>query len=90
MKSPDEQPTVDKVIAKGTPFIASGRRLDSDNYLFLSRADAESFKERIEENMKRKASPKAKAKLDIVEVTPEDVAHLDLDPTQRRTRRTKA
>ena len=73
-----------------SPFIASGRRHESDNYLFLNRADAESFKERIEENMKRKVSPKWKAKADIAEVTPEDIAHLDLDPAQRKTRYPKA
>ena len=90
LKSRDQQPTVDKVIAKDTPFIASGRRRESDNYLFLHRADAESFTERIEENMKRKVSPRWKAKADIIEVTLEDVAHLDLDPAQRKTRNTKA
>jgi hypothetical protein len=82
LKSPDQQPTVDKVVAKDTPFVASGVRHKSDNYLFLNRADAESFKERIEENMKRRVSPKWKAKADILEVTPEDVAHLDLEPAQ--------
>jgi phosphoribosyl 1,2-cyclic phosphodiesterase len=90
LKSPDQQPTVDQAIANDTPFIASGYRNDSDNYLFLNRADAEAFKERIEESMKRKGSPKSKAKFDIVEVTPEDVAHLDLDPAHRKTRSTKA
>jgi hypothetical protein len=45
LKSTDQQPTVDKSIARDTPFIASGRRHESDNYLFLNRADAESFKE---------------------------------------------
>jgi hypothetical protein len=90
LKSPDQQPTVDQAIANDTPFIASGRRNESDHYLFLNRADAESFKKHIEENMKRKVSPNWKAKADIVEVTPEDVAHLDLDPTQRQTRNTKA
>src|SRR5713226_5254247 len=79
LKSPDEQPTVDMAIAKDTPFIASGRRHESDNYLFLNREDAESFKARIEENTKRKVSPKWMVKADIVEVKPEDVANLDLD-----------
>jgi len=89
LKSPDQQPTVDMAIAKDTPFIASGRRHESDNHLFLKRADAESFKGRIEENMKRKVSPKWKVKADIVEVTPEDVAHLDLDPAPRKIRNVK-
>ncbi len=90
LKSPARQPMVDKSIAKDTPFIASGRRNESDNYLFLNRADAESFKECIEGNMKRKVSPKWKAKVDIVDVTPEDVAHLDLDPAQHKSQNTKA
>ena len=90
MKSTDQQPTVNKSIARDTPFIASGRRHQSDNYLFLNRADAESFKECIDENIKQKVSQKWKAKADIIEVTPEDVAHLDLDPAQRKTSNTKA
>jgi hypothetical protein len=90
LRSPDQQPTVDKAVAKDTPFIASGRRQESDNYLFLNRADAESFTKRIEENMKRKVSPRWKAKADIVEVTPEDVAHLDLDPAQHKRRNKEA
>jgi hypothetical protein len=90
LRSPDQQPTVGQAIANDTPFIASGRRNESDHYLFLNRADAESFKKHIEEDMKRKVSPNWKAKADIVEVTPEDVARLDLDPTQRQTRNTKA
>jgi len=83
LKSPDQRPTADKAIPKDTRFIASGRRNESDNYLFLSRTDAESFKKRIEEIMNRSASQKRKAKADIIEVTPEDVAHLDLDPAPR-------
>lgn len=90
MKSLDQPPTIDKAIAEGTSFIASGRRHESDNYLFLSQADAESFKERIEASLKRQVSPKWKAKADIVEVTPEDVAHLDLDPAQHKLGNTKA
>jgi hypothetical protein len=89
LKSTDQRPTVDTSIARDTPFIASGRRHESDNYLFLNRADAESFKECIDENIKQKVSQKWKAKADIIEVTPEDVAHLDLDPAQRKTRNTK-
>jgi hypothetical protein len=42
-----------------------------------------------DENIKQKVSQKWKAKADIIEVTPEDVAHLDLDPAQRKTRNTK-
>jgi hypothetical protein len=84
LKSPDQPPTIHKAIAIDAPFIASGRRLGSDNYLFLNRADAGSFKERINNNMKRKASSKWQAKADIVKVTPEDVAHLDLDPARRK------
>ena len=79
-KSPDEQPKIDKAVARNAPFIASGRRHDSDNYLFLDRVDAESFKEEIEETMRRRVSLTWKAKTVIAEVTPEDVAHLDLDP----------
>ncbi len=90
LKSPDQQPTIDEAIAKDTPFLASGRRHESDNYLFFDREDAESFKVRFEENLKRKVSPKWKARADILEVTPEDVAHLDLDPMQHKTRNTKA
>jgi hypothetical protein len=90
LKSADHQPAVDKEIAKDAPFIASGRRDESDNYLFLDRTDAESFTERIEENMNRKVSLRWKARAEIVEVTPEDVAHLDLDPAQRNTRNMKA
>ena len=89
MKSPNQQTKVDKAIERDTPFVASGRRHESDNYLFFSRADAESFKERIAEHKKRKVSPKWKARVDIVDVTPEDVAHLDLEPAQRKTRNTK-
>jgi len=48
---------VDKAIAIDTPFLASGRRHEFDNYLFFKRAEAESFKNCIEENMKRKVSP---------------------------------
>jgi hypothetical protein len=84
LKSPDTQPAVDKAIAKDAPFIASGRRDESDNYLFLNKTDAESFTERIEENMKRMVSLRWRARADIVELTPEDVAHLDLDPAQRK------
>ena len=89
MKSPGQQPTVGMEIAKYTPFIAPGRRQESDNYLFLNRVDAETFKERIEENMKRKVLPKWKVNADIVEVTPEDVAHLDLDPAPGKIRNVK-
>jgi hypothetical protein len=89
-KSPDQRPTIDKTVAKDAPFIASGRRHESDNYLFLGQADAESFKERIEQTLKRRVSVKWKAKIDIAEITPEDVAHLDLEPAQHKRRNTRA
>jgi hypothetical protein len=90
LKLPDSLPTLDKAVVQGAPFIASGRRHESDNYLFVDRIDAEFFKERIEDKLKSKPSSKWKASVDVVEVTPEDVAHLDLDPAQRKTRNTKA
>ena len=90
LKSHDKQPTVNTAIARDTSFIASGRRNECDNYLFPNRTDAESFKERIEENLKQEAWRKWKTKAAIVEVTPEDVAHLDLDPAHHTSRITKA
>jgi hypothetical protein len=88
LKSPGQRPTIDKTVAEDASFIASGRRHESDNYLFLGRADAESFKEGIEETLKRRVSAKWKAKTDIVEVTPEDVAHMDLEPARHKWRNT--
>ena len=88
-KSPDPVPTLDKTVSQGMPFIASGRRRGSDNYLFLHRTDAESLKERIDEKVKSKLSSKWKATVKVVEVTPEDVAHLDLDPAPGKIRNAK-
>jgi|HubBroStandDraft_4_1064222.scaffolds.fasta_scaffold358582_2 hypothetical protein len=83
-KSLGSIPTVDKAITRDISFIASGRRHETDNYLFLNQRDAESFKVRIEKKLKTK--PKWKASVDIVKATPEDVAHLDLDPASYKAR----
>ena len=41
-------PTVGKAITQGISFIASGRRHETGNYLFLNQREAGSFKVRIE------------------------------------------
>ena len=83
-KSVGSIPTVDKASTQGLSFIASGRRHETDNYLFLNQREAESFKVRIEKKLK--TSSKWKASIDIVKATPEDVAHLDLDPVPQKAR----
>jgi hypothetical protein len=81
LKSLGSIPTVGNAITRGITFIASGRRQETDNYLFLNQSEAESFKVQIE---KLTTNSKWKASVDIVEITPEDVAHLDLDPASNK------
>ena len=64
-----------EVIIKTTPFTASGWRNGADCYLFISRAEAEAFKRDIE----KKHHPQ---KIEVLEQTAEDVAHMDLEPNQ--------
>jgi len=75
-------PTLEEKLTANARFTASGWRNDAENYLFTSRADAEAFKKGIQQIPHRTL----KAKIDIVEITAEDVAHLDLDPVQRSKR----
>ena len=84
LKSLGPIPTVGKAMTQGISFIASARRHETDNYLFRNQVEAENFKIRIEEKWKTKRVRKWKASVDIVEITPEDVAHLDLDPAPRK------
>jgi hypothetical protein len=86
-KSIGSIPTVGKAITQGIAFIASGRRQETDHYLFLNRLDAQLFETRIEEKLKTRRLLKWKGRVEIVEVTPEDVAHLDLDPAPRKTKK---
>jgi len=83
---PENTPTLDKTITNHGPFTASGRRGGFDCYLFINRAEAEAFKHRVGEKEGHKSSPRWKPQASLVEVTPEDVAHLDLDPVERKTR----
>lgn len=78
----DKFPTLEPALAAKARFTASGWRNDAENYLFLSRADAENFKKTIGQIH----HPALKAQILIVEITAEDVAHLDLDPVQRSKR----
>src|SRR5437879_12851962 len=77
LKSPARQPMVDKSIAKDTSFIASGRRNESDNYLFLNRADADTFKGCIVGNLQRQVPPRGEGRVDIDDVPHDDVADTD-------------
>jgi hypothetical protein len=78
----DKFPSLEPALTKNARFTASGWRNDTENYLFLSRADAEEFKEGIEQIQ----HPALRTKIQILEITAEEVAHLDLDPVQRSKR----
>ena len=80
--SRDTFPTLEPTLIRNGRFTASGWRNDAENYLFLSRADAEDFKETIEQIHHRALKPI----IQILEITAEEVAHLDLDPVQRSKR----
>ena len=74
----DKFPTLEPTLTKNARFTAAGWRDDAENYLFLSRADANRLKESIEQ-LRHSG---LKAKIEILEITAEEVAHLDLDPVQ--------
>ncbi len=78
----DKVPTLEPALTKNARFTAAGWRDDAENYLFLSRADADGFKEAIEQLR----YSGLKAKIEIIEIAAEEVAHLDLDPVQRSKR----
>jgi hypothetical protein len=78
----DRFPTLEPALTKNARFTAAGWRDDAENYLFLSRADADGFKEGIEQLRHSGLKPK----IEILEITAEEVAHLDLDPVQRSKR----
>jgi hypothetical protein len=75
-------PTIEPTLTKDARFTAAGWRDDAENYLFISRADADEFKEGIE----HLRHSWLKAKIEMLEITAEEVAHLDLDPVQRSKR----
>jgi hypothetical protein len=75
-------PTLEPALTKNAGFTASGWRNDAENYLFLNRGNAEGFRDNIE----KLRHPTRKAKIQIIEITAEEVAHLDLDPVQRSRR----
>ena len=77
---PENKPTLDRKFTRKGKFMASGRRGGFDCYLFIKRSEAESFKQLVENQKRRKSSMSWKPQARLVEVTPEDVAHLDLDP----------
>jgi len=83
---PENTPALDKTITNSPQFTASGRRGGFDCYLFINRAEAEAFKQSVKEKEDRKTSPPWKPQASVVELTPEDVAHLDLDPVERKIR----
>jgi hypothetical protein len=60
-------------ILKNAPFTASGWRNGADCYLFIGRSEAEAFKREVE----GKHHPQ---KIEIIEQTAADVAHMDLEP----------
>ena len=74
----DKFPSLEPALTKNARFTASGWRNDAENYLFLNRVDAEGFKENIEQIR----HPALRAKIQILEITAEEVAHLDLNPVQ--------
>jgi hypothetical protein len=78
----DRFPTLEAALTKNAGFTAAGWRDDAENYLFLSRADADEFKEGTEQ-LRHSG---LKAKIEILEITAEEVAHLDLDPVHRSKR----
>ena len=80
------RPKLDKTITTKGHFTASGRREGFDCYLFTNRSEAENFKQCVEDMKGRRSSLGLKAEARLVEVTPEDVAHLDLDPVDRKVR----
>jgi hypothetical protein len=82
----DNAPSLGKTITAAGSFTASGHRDGFDCYLFTNRSEAETFKQRVEDRKGRKSSLHGKPKAHLVEVTPEDVAHLDLDPVARKVR----
>jgi hypothetical protein len=83
---PEYAPTQGTTMVTGGEFTAFGRREGFDCYLFINRTDAEIFKKRVEDPKSRKNLKGLKPQIHIVEVTPEDVAHLDLDPVRRKNR----
>jgi hypothetical protein len=83
---PEYAPTQGTTMVTGEDFTAFGRREGFDCYLFIHRTDAEIFKKRIEDPKSRKNLKGLKPQVHMVEVTPEDVAHLDLDPVKRKNR----
>jgi hypothetical protein len=85
-RPPECAPTQDTTLVTGGEFTAFGRREGFDCYLFINRTDAEIFKKCVEDPKSRKNLKGLKPQTHIMEVTPEDVAHLDLDPLRRKNR----
>jgi hypothetical protein len=83
-RPPGYAPTQGTTMVASGEFTAFGHREGFDCYLFINGADAENFKKHVE-------GPKGPKNLKglqihLIEVTPEDVAHLDLDPVRRKNR----
>jgi hypothetical protein len=83
---PEYALTQGTTMVTGGEFTAFGRREGLDCYLFINRTDAEIFKKSVEDQKSRTTLKGLKPQTHIVEVTPEDVAHLDLDPVRRKNR----
>lgn len=83
---PEYAPTQGSTMVTGGGFTAFGRREGFDCYLFINRTDAEMFIKRVEHPKSRKDLKRLKPKIRIIEVTPDDVAHLDLDPVKHKNR----
>jgi len=62
-----------EAIIRNAPFTASGWRNGDDCYLFIGRSEAEAFKR----DVGAKHHPQ---KIEIIEQTAADVAHMDLEP----------
>jgi hypothetical protein len=81
---PENAPIHDTTASIGGQFTAFGRRQGFDCYLFINRSEAEIFKQTLEDRQDRNGPRRCKPQTQLVEVTPEDVAHLDLDPVKRK------
>jgi len=82
----EHTPTHDTTMITSGQFTAFGRRQGFDCYLFINRTEAEIFKKRVEDQKSRNNPQGRKLQTHLVDLTPEDVAHLDLDPVRRKNR----